>query len=1102
MNALRVMNVSRRFQPARPAFRCVLAVTGIVLGWHSLVAQTGLQPVVPPEQRGRIDAERSGIHDAGNIRTVFYNYGMVGDYPENPIKVDLSVFHSVEIPKGSGMNYSDGITPYVLAKVTQGNFTPAYIMETGYRERQQSNNGRVMRFEPRPGYLEADPAINRGRSIALSNDRRTWPSSWPDRVSEPGDPGWPGSWSGYFGKTPKADLESFFVMDDNFYDAWNYYPESRDSTRRGLGLRVGVRGFQWANPAATNVIFWHYDITDEGTTTYQDNIIFGLYMDSGVGGSAFSCDGYAESDDDNAFYTRALGLNLTYTWDIFGHGTDLRSTCSPTGYLGYAYLETPGNPTDGIDNDDDGITDERRDSGPGTLVVGQQNIRDYVVAHYDTVKFIRFYGPIEQRPAFKAGRWWTGDENLNWVADYDDVGADGDPGTHDVGEGDGIPTDGEPDFDKTDLNESDQIGLTGFKMNRIRGPQATDPVDDIVFFMGTKQWPKVLFDKFSNPVAGNRFDTTAVLGYNIAFLFASGPFTLQAGTTERFSLALAYGENYYELTSVIKTVQQIYNANYRFAVPPPVPTVAAEAGDHYVRLSWGDVSERGIDPITLQNDFEGYKIYRSTDPDFRDPKTITNAKGTDFFGNGKPIVTFDLKDGIQGFSRQTIDGTAYFLGNESGLTHTFTDTTVVNGQTYYYAVCSYDYGNDSLDFFPSENSIGVSRTPRGGTILAANVVEVRPEPKVKGFVSASASPVRHVAGNGTADIQIKLVNSNLVPNDRTFFVKFHADNSINVRAVRYELVDSVTNKPLFEYGRDLNAEGSGVVQSGVLPVIRVPSVADVDTSRSGWQAGSVTNIRLQASYLDLVAVSRNLKRIGYPNDLMIMFASTVQDTTIDADLRSTLIKFKVFAVTDTGLMHIRVQYRDANGDATLSAPGDQLDVVCYPYDDPGFDNAKTWRIRLDTTGWYRGHPTVVPPTDGDTYLLKLTIPAGDGDVYAFSTTGQHVDNGLAKQQKGTVPYVVPNPYAGAASFEPERFAVTGRGDRRMEFRGIPLGAVVRIYNVRGDLVRTLHQDGSVNGVIPWDLRTKDNLEVAPGLYVFHVEANGFDPFVGKFAIIK
>jgi len=117
---------------------------------HIGYSQT-LEPVVPDSLRGRVDAERSGTHDANRIRTVFYNYGMVGDYPPDPLKVDLSVFHSVEVPKGSGENYSDGTTPFVLANVYQNTGLPTHIMETGYRERQGNSPyfNRVMRLARR-----------------------------------------------------------------------------------------------------------------------------------------------------------------------------------------------------------------------------------------------------------------------------------------------------------------------------------------------------------------------------------------------------------------------------------------------------------------------------------------------------------------------------------------------------------------------------------------------------------------------------------------------------------------------------------------------------------------------------------------------------------------------------------------------------------------------------------------------------------------------------------------------------------------------------------------------------------------------------------------
>src|SRR5262249_18719293 len=199
------------------------------------------------------------------------------------------------------------------------------------------------------------------------------------------------------------------------------------------------------------------------------------------------------------------------------------------------YLETPGNPFNGIDDDNDGISDERRDSGPGEKIVGQQAILDYVVAHYDTAKFVHTYGPIQNRPAYRAGVWWTGDEDMDWVAEFSDVGADGVKDTHDTGEGDGIPTAAEPNFDRTDLNESDQIGLTGFKYNRIKvGEDNHDPnagTDGVLFYTETQNWPERLYRKFTDPDSSVRFDTQVANDYNIPFLFTSAPFKLQPGQT-------------------------------------------------------------------------------------------------------------------------------------------------------------------------------------------------------------------------------------------------------------------------------------------------------------------------------------------------------------------------------------------------------------------------------------------------------------------------------------------------------------------------------------------------------------------------------------------
>jgi hypothetical protein len=161
-----------------------------------------------------------------------------------------------------------------------------------------------------------------------------------------------------------------------------------------------------------------------------------------------------------------------------------------------------------------------------------------------------------------------------------------------LGELDGIPTQGEPNFDRTDLNESDQIGLTGYKTNRIHaGPGNPDPtVDNIVFYTDQYAWPQRLYNKFTDPYEPARFDSAFAANYNIGFLLASGPFRLKAGATERMSFALAYGSDLGHLDSTVATVRQIYDANYRFAPGGSTATLASlirvDASSDHVVLRW------------------------------------------------------------------------------------------------------------------------------------------------------------------------------------------------------------------------------------------------------------------------------------------------------------------------------------------------------------------------------------------------------------------------------------------------------------------------------------------------------------------------------------
>jgi hypothetical protein len=243
----------------------------------------------------------------------------------------------------------------------------------------------------------------------------------------------------------------------------------------------------------------------------------------------------------------------------------------------------------------------------------------------------------------------------------------------------------------------------------------------------------------------------------------------------------------------------------------------------------------------------------------------------------------------------------------------------------------------------------------------------------------------------------------------------------------------------------------------------------------------------------------NLRRPAFPADLTVVFSNTVLDTGLTIfPVRAAPAKFKVVAHTDSGDQQMDFRFRDLNNNAVLDSLAEYFDVVTYLPSAPATPQV-TWRFQLESTTT-DGRPRV-PLGQADRFELRLTEPFGADDVYLFTVHGERVDMTLAQTQDSE-PYVVPNPYVASAAFEPERFAVSGRGERRLEFRNLPQSCIIRIYNVRGELVQTLRHDGTKNGMVPWNLRTKDNLDVAPGLYIFHVDGGELGESIGKFAIIK
>ncbi|GAB1442484.1 hypothetical protein MASR2M39_13190 [Ignavibacteriales bacterium] len=314
-----------------------------------LVTEIVFAQVSPSTQRyrndeyGNIQYRREGVMDGNQIRTLFYNNGEVGQWPYQP---------SGEWPKGTGHSYLDGVAVLISTEITApGTGTIVHPLQTSYREWMDKDpvTGEIWGFEPLPGYNNPS-----SKKPSINSDPLTWPSSWPAALDL--TPEWDQNWYGYFGRgVLNSEFETFFVMDDSkdkeyMRNPFFFYPIAADTNRGGLGLRVEVRGFQWSHVLAEDIIFWHYDIVNISDFAYPKTV-FGFYTDCGVGGTD-------DSEDDNASFD--LIADLAYCYDDNGLGLPDNWK---TGYYGYAYLESPGNGIDGVDNDQDGMTDEKRDDG-------------------------------------------------------------------------------------------------------------------------------------------------------------------------------------------------------------------------------------------------------------------------------------------------------------------------------------------------------------------------------------------------------------------------------------------------------------------------------------------------------------------------------------------------------------------------------------------------------------------------------------------------------------------------------------------------------------------------------------------------------------------
>ncbi len=145
---------------------------------------------------------------------------------------------------------------------------------------------------------------------------------------------------------------------------------------------------------------------------------------------------------------------------------------------------------------------------------------------------------------------------------------------------------------------------------------------------------------------------------------------------------------------------------------------------------------------------------------------------------------------------------------------------------------------------------------------------------------------------------------------------------------------------------------------------------------------------------------------------------------------------------------------------------------------------------------------LIPPAPGDIFQIITKKPFRSGDHVDFKVRGKRYDLQKAKSDMDKIA-VVPNPYLVTASWEPRSPYRFGRGERKIEFIHLPKKCTIRIYTLRGYLVDTIIHDTIMeDGSESWNLISKDGRDIAYGVYIYHVAAEGIGEKIGKFAVIK
>ncbi|WP_412069687.1 T9SS type A sorting domain-containing protein [Rubrivirga sp. IMCC43871] len=880
-----------------------------------------------------------------------------------------------------------------------------------------------------------------------------------------------------------------------------------------IGVEVRAQAFAFSTADALNdATFYRYQFFYRGSQPMTDTYI-GIFSDPDLG----------NFNDDFVGSDESLGLGFVYNGDNDDDGGG--------GYglppaLGYDFFQGPLVNADGIDNDEDGETDEDDERLAIEKFFYFQNISGVVGDP----------GNANEAYSFMQGFW-----------------KDGTPLKEG---GDGYNTNGPP----VDFAFPGNPPEFWSEYNSDGNGAVNTPADR-------------RFGVSSGPFTFNPGEMQEVV-FGIVWAQATGATTSpQLASVNKLKVADA-------------TLQNAFDAQFALPQPPPAVALSATGLDQEIILEWGsstgdlgDIFNYDVEnPFVPVNEadrtytFEGFRIYQ-----FRDASDTEGVLiGAYDLDNGITTITDAIVDPLTGAQLTTVVANGSDNGG-STLTPTtfsinnsaFTQQKLRNGTSYFFGVQAYAY---------NEASIGtrVFNAPMA-------TVEVRPSKvgPVAPVATTGAALASTVAATnvGQGIVGARVSNPGAVTGDAyavEFFQQLDADGEIV--GTSYRIVNQTTGTVLFDGAAYYADFGTLPPQStdafradGLIFDVQGPENGFTSFEATANAAGPISPAESAAAafqgfptpgganptsgvqqtsgirwlittgnasaytgpyeeFLQRVVFGRNgTIPFVFPFDFEARFTGTSTAYQRFGDGSLVTIPFEIW---NTGIgtpddtsddFRMIPAILDIDGDGTYnlsaadspvsSGADDPITDWIYWYEPndktPGESGYLAWEANAATAPDDHGHESLARtvfagwnlgtappyaaqyPEAGSVFRITTTKPNQPGDVFTLDTSeigAIDTEAASAEDQEAALDLmaITPNPYRGYSGYETSGNVSVAR------FVNIPAQATIRIFTLSGTLIRTIEKNNAGRATIDWNLRTEAGLPVASGMYLIHIEGRRSD----------